>query len=473
MTHVPETGSAPVEPSGHAAVAAADLLDFPASQAPLSGWARFAGAVLSVLWVAELAWLLTRWPPAALVARVALVVFLALAFWRASRHVRALFVVVLALCGLIASVLGHLGAWWEGLGQAQIFGAFLPALLLLRATAQHSPYAERLRAGTASLSAQQATNWTLAGAHLVGAVLSVGAMGVLAIGLGRGVDEDERARRAAAAVRGLGTAVMWSPFFVAMGFATQRVPAVALWQAMLAGAGVAAIGLIGSVRLYTPDLTPAQLGHSLRLLRPLLAPVAVVFGAVLALSAWGMGGLQAIALALPLVCGLYLLTRGPAVGAPALRATFGHFARLGDEMLVVAGASMLGAAVVALPAAQALMQGIQPGQIHGGVLLASLVVGLFVLGQLGVHPMIGAGVLLPVIAGAPFGVHPVALVAGTVFAWGLVGASSVWQLPIATASAAFGVPIARLWNRQAWRFTLRLGAAGLVYLVLLNAMLQP
>jgi hypothetical protein len=35
---------------------------------------------------------------------------------------------------------------------------------------------------------------------------------------------------------------MWSPFFVALAFISQLVPAVPLWQAMLAGSGIALIG---------------------------------------------------------------------------------------------------------------------------------------------------------------------------------------------------------------------------------------
>lgn len=429
---------------------------------------------LAALWVVQLAYQVTHWPPLGWLSVVLLGACLVAALWQASLHMRLLFVAMSAVSCLLAWSTGTPGLLWKGMEQAMVFGAFLPSLLLLRATAQASPLAARFRERSAGLDGQQAIHAVLLGAHGLGSVLSVGVMGVLTIGLARQASDEQRIDSAGAAVRGMTTSVMWSPFFVALGFSSQLVPSAPLVQVMLAGMGLAAIGLALSVRLFTPALGWRAGWQAAQPLRVLAGPMALTFGVVLALHAAGFGGLQSVALSLPLVCGAYLASRGLAVAREVSRDTWRHFGRLSDEMLVVVGASVLGVCIAALPGVRAAAQGLDAATVHGTWLLVGLVAGLYGLGQLGVHPMIGAGLVLPVLGSGAFGIHPVALVSATVFAWGLSASSSIWTLPFATAATAFDVPVTRLWHARALRYTLLLGAVGVAYLAGLNLwLLQP
>lgn len=448
----------------------------PPAPAPLSRASRarlplLASACLAALWLAQLAYLMTHWPPLARLSVALLALFLVTALLQASRHMRLLFAVVWAVACALALRAGQPVLLWRGLEQSAVFGAFLPSLLLLRATAQSSPLAARFRERCAGLDGRQAVQGVLLGAHGLGSVLSVGVMGVLTLGLSREAPERQRLENAGAAVRGMTTSVMWSPFFVAMGFSSQLVPAAPLAQVMLAGMGLAIIGLALSMRLFTPGIGWAASWQAAQPLSLLAAPMALTFGAVLALNAWGFSGLQAVALALPVVCGAYLLGRGRTIAAGVARATLSHFGRLSDEMLVVVGASVLGVCIAALPDVQAAVQRVDAARVHGSWLLVALVASLYTLGQVGVHPMIGAGLALPVLGAGAFGIHPVVLVSATVFAWGLSASSSIWTLPFATAASSFEVPVTKLWHAQALRYTLLFGFAGVAYLVGLNAWL--
>jgi hypothetical protein len=167
--------------------------------------ARRASWLLAVVWVAELGFLLTG-RAAAVVARPpsASLAFVMLAVLRASRHIRC--------CSCwwalprFALLLADARALLLGFERAQIFGAFLPSVLLLRATVEASPRIDRLRDGVGRLGAAQARNWTLYGAHGLGAVLNVGAMAILAPVVARDAGDDERALLAGCAARGVGTA---------------------------------------------------------------------------------------------------------------------------------------------------------------------------------------------------------------------------------------------------------------------------
>jgi hypothetical protein len=114
---------------------------------------------------------------------------------------------------------------------------------------------------------------------------------------------------------------------------------------------------------------------------------------------------------------------------------------------------------------------VTPGVIAGAPLLVALVVTFVALGQLGLHPMIGASLLVPVIAAGAFDISPPVLVAAVVFAWGLSASISIWTLPVSVAATAFNVPVARLWTRSSIRFAIVLAAMALVYFAAVNAWL--
>jgi hypothetical protein len=432
--------------------------------------ARFSGALLVAVWIGELVGIVRPLAALSAITAALLGAFVLIALLRASRHIRVLFIVVIGASAAMALASHVPEALAHGYQRSQIFGAFLPSVLFLRATAEESPRLERLRAGVGGLAPVAARNWTLYGSHALGAVLSVGAMSVVAPVVARGVDEVERAALASSSARGVGAAVMWSPFFVAMGFASQLVPHVAIGHLMAIGAGLAAIGLAISQALFTPGLTRAAFRASVANLAPLLVPMAAVIAAVVGASAlFSMPGLLAVALVVPLCCAAYLARLGAAAARGAARRTVRSFGRLADELLIVIGATILATVVAAMPAARAVGASISPGMISGFALIAVLVFALFLLGLAGLHPMIGAGILLPVVAAGPFGIGHAVLVSTAVFAWGLSASISMWSLPIVAASLSFEVPVRSLVTRQSFLFGVAYGLAGVAYLGTVNA----
>lgn len=437
-----------------------------------AGLARLSGAVLLVVWVAELGALALGASQLSRVAMAGLAAVVALALLRASRHIRLLFVLVAGAAAVIALVLRDAGVLVRGFERAQIFGAFLPSVLLLRATVEASPRVTELRQRVGALDEAQARTFALYGSHALGAVLNVGAMAILAPVLVRDAGDARRLAIAASAARGVGTAIMWSPFFVAMAFTSQLVPAAALWQTMLIGTVSAVIGLALSQWMFTPSMNARQFFASVQQLGPLVAPTAVLVGTVIGCSLlFGFPGLASVALVLPVVCALYLALRGPAVAAGAARRAFASFARLADELLIVVGALLLGVAVGSVPQVASWAAGVTPGLLAGAPLLATLVVTFVALGQLGLHPMIGASLLVPVLAAGSFGISPPVLVAAVVFAWGLSATISIWTLPVAVAASTFGVPVAQLYTRRALAFAALWCAAALLYMATVNAWL--
>ncbi len=434
--------------------------------------ARVSAWLLLLVWLAELAALAGAGAVASSLAAAGLALFVAFALLRASRHIQLLFALIAGAATLMALWIGRPGLLLTGFERAQIFGAFFPAVLLLRATAEVSPRLAQMQEGVGALSLAQSRGWTMYGAHGLGAVLNVGAMAVLAPVVMRGADETRRLQLAQSAAHGIAAAIMWSPFFVALAFTSQLVPQAPLWQSMLIGLGAGLMGLALSHRMFMPELPLLALLQALGHLRPLLLPMGVMIGCVLACTVlWHMSGLQAVAVVLPLLCALYLAGRGAPAARSAWRRAFDSFGRLADELLIVVGAMLLGAVVAALPPVVALAGSMSPSALTGVPLVVTMVVVLVALGQLGLHPMVGVSIFVPVFASGAFGISPPLLVAAAVFSWGLSASVAIWTLPVAVAATSFNVPVARLYTRRALIFMLVLGVLGLTYFALVNTWL--
>lgn len=407
----------------------------------------------------------------ALVA-VGLTSFIVLALARASRHVALLFIATTGAAAALAFGHGRPGLLVDGLGRVLVFGAFLPAILLLRATVNHAGAARALRDAVAGLGPQGRIAWVLHGAHVLGAILNVGAMAILAPIAARNADDRERATLAAAAVRGTGIGVMWSPFFVALAFVAHLLPQVHLAHAMLLGAGLSVVGLVLSHMMFTPALGARALADALARLAPLALPAAVIVGAVVALGTLTrLGGLQAVALATPVLCAGYLVARARPSLPLVARDTFASFAKMADELIIVTGATVLGT-VVAGTAIVTGLGSVPHGPLAALTIIAVLVAVLVLGGVAGLHPMIGASVLVPLLAAGRAGVADVVLVEAAVLAWGLSATIAVWTMPVAVAASLFGVRVRTLGGGPNIRFTALYLVAGVAYLWLANAWLH-
>lgn len=440
----------------------------------LDGWpsaaARASAGLLAVVWLLELSNLARPSRLLSAFVMAGLLAFVLLALLRASVHIRVLFAGVGGLAASIAAMKSEPALLVAGLERALVFGAFLPSVLLLRATVENSPRIASLREGVEALDGQARENWMVCGSHALGSVLNVGTMGILAPVLGRDASASDRVALAAASVRGVGTAVMWSPFFVSLGFVSHLVPSVKLWEVMALGAGLALAGLALSGRMFTPNLGVAGFLASTGRLLPLVVPTVVIVGTILAVAtALSLSGPAAVAAGVPLLCAAYLAFAGRARAARVARDTLRSFGRLADEMIIIVGATVLGTVIARIPEAAAIAGTLTPSFLSGTSLIITLMLLLIAGGLAGLHPMIGATILLPILAGGAFGVRDVVLVETAVFAWGLSATVSIWTLPVAVASSMFGVPLRALATGRPLRFAALYVVVAAAYLSIANA----
>lgn len=397
--------------------------------------------------------------------------FLACAIPRASLHIRLLAAFTAAVAGWSIAAGGNWNPVRSGLESGLIFGAFIPTIMLLRSTADESPLLAATRSRMGGWNDGQRELWVQTVSHLLGSFLMIGGYVIARSALPTQMPEARRIRLAQSAVLGLGLAVCWSPFFVSSAVASQLVPSVPAWQLVVLGLGMAALGWTLSWLFFFRGRADADMA----VVRGCLAfawPSAVLVTLVIAVSlATGMRNLEAVVLLVPVLCIGYLATRG----RPSLRRALGRvpatLSRLSDEVVVITMAMFLGAVVAGSGAAKGMAQlfaglaGLPP------LLIVAEVALIAAAGYAGVHPMITATLLLPVLAEVNRGVADLVLAYIVVFAWALSSLTAIWTLPVASAATSFDVPVRRLALGRNLRFTLAFGLCGCVALAALNQVL--
>jgi len=402
-----------------------------------------------------------------------LAAFLFCAVPRASVHIRLLFG-----AGVAAAAWSILGAQdWapvlRGLESGIIIGAFFPTILLLRATADEGRLLVATRARIDSWNESQRELWVQAASHLLGSFLMIGAYVIARSALPPQLPEPQRVRLAESAVLGLGLAACWSPFFLASAIASQLVPAVSAWQLVALGLGFAAMAWTLSRLLFFRGLDRAALAAPLRGVVTFAIPSAALVALVVAVSlATGLRSLEAVVLLVPLICLAYLATLGRAAALRALGRLPTALARLSDEVIVFTTAMCVGAVVAGSGAGKALSL-LLAGLAGTPLLLIFAEVSLIVgAGFAGLHPMISATLMLPVLAGAHRQLSSLVVAYIVVFAWVLSSLIAIWTLPVASAASTFGVPVRRLALGRNLRFVLAFGVLGCVALAALNHLMM-
>ena len=433
---------------------------------------RLSGALLGALWLLVVLSLLLPVPALRALAMLCLAAFLACAVPRASTHIRVLSVVTACVVGWVAWRSGSWKPLEAGLGAGIVFGAFIPTIMLLRATADESPLLHETRGRIDAWTPAQIRFWVQGVAHVLGSFLMIGGYVIARSALPKTLGDGPRAQIGESAVRGLGLAACWSPFFVNSAIASQLVPGIPAWQLVGLGLAFALLGWALSRFFFFREMSAAALYEALRATAGFALPSAVLVALVIALSlATGLRNLEAVVLLVPAVCLLYLAGRGRASLARALRRVPPTLAKLSDEILVITVAMCLGAAIAGAgvwkeaPALVAGLAGLP------SVLIAAEVAVIVGAGFLGVHPMISATVLLPLLAGVNRGIADLALAYVVVLGWALSAMLAIWTLPVASAATTFDVSVRRLALGANVRFVLAFGVCGCLALAGLNRLL--
>lgn len=397
------------------------------------------------------------------VATAALLAYLAASLGRIRRPTLVLAALLLACAVPLAVATGRPAVLLEALAASAIFGGFFVAVAFLRGTATERPEVAAARRAFAAFGPAQRSGGFLVGAHFLGVVINIGAMAIAAPILGAGADDTTRRAGAEVCLRGMCLACLWSPFWVAMGIATQHLPGVPLWQIIALGLSTALLGLVVAHVLYARAAGPRLLAEAAVGLSPLIPPVLVAaFVVVAATSLLPVTTLQALVLGMPLLCLAGLVPLGRAPTMRALAATWKGAGALGDEIMLLTAALVLGRALEAAVDQGGIATALAGLALPPVVLVALVIFGMTAASLVGVHQIVTATVSLVVVGGA--GLTDLVLMQAVLIGWCFASMVGISAISVATAAAMFAVERERLAYGPNIRFALVWGVVATLLL---------
>ena len=413
----------------------------------------------------------------------ALLVYLLLEIWAASRLILGSAAVLVAL-GLLAQGGGTLALLVEAGARTLPFLVLFLAVLCLQGPALASP---ALRAIGGFVAAQppgrRFAGMALAG-HLLGAVLNVaGLLLVLSLRDPKLAPRD-RMRLTAGAMRGFGAAAAWSPLFVAMSVVLAALPSLSwleiAWRSGLVAASILLLAWIwnriergrggGTAPGASPGAVPARLAPG-TLARAALILAALFVPVIWLFEAFGLAIPIALGLVAPAMAGLWQASQAPAgkrgtAAARRGRDVFRGLPGLRNEALLFFAANTFGLGLSAAldPALLARLSEVLPG---AGLSIPVLIMAGLLVAGLGVHPIVIVVAVGTVLSPELLHLSDMEAALALLVVWGMGAIMSPFSgtvLQVARLTNCSPFRVAWVWNA---RFSLAIGlpVSAVVYAV--------
>ncbi len=376
---------------------------------------------------------------------------------------------------LVLAISGLSGRWQpvlDGLIFSLVFIGFLPTLQLIRRTLEASPETSRSQEVFAAMPPRERGTGVMAGAHVLGSVLTLGVFAIIAPLVPAGSDDAARRDLARATLRGMGLALHWSPFTIGMGFALALRPEVPLWQAIAAGLVLSSAGIALGVLMFDRGGGFGGVWRALAGFRPLIVPLLGAMAImVVAASALPVSTIEAVVLIMPVLCLLWLLAKRAWLVPTVAVTTYQGLNRLADDFLLFVSAVTLGRVLSSSPQVAAVLTAPEFMALPTPLILAAFMLLALVFPFLGIPALVSASLLLPILTALSGRLADIVAVQALLFAWGCGTMLSLASMGIVVATSLFRVPLVHLLFRHNALFMACYGIVAFALLAGANALL--
>ena len=275
-----------------------------------------------------------------------------------------------------------------------IFAAIIPTQAIMRAVAMTMPSVDRTQKALGELPAANTASGLQLVSHFLGGVINTGTFALIAASQPLNAQEDRRLIAALAALRGMNSSTLWSPFFVSFAVAIAYLPPEAAWGAIGIGIITSFLFSYGSMKWFAPSGEGVNLRRSLVPLQPIISRFGVVFFCVLFVSfVTGLTALHAVVATIPLLVIVQFVRR-----PDTIRPVFHHFAaflkQAGDELLIISLSMMIAGLAGQSPIIAGAFQSLFGEALPVFVMIWVLPVIVWLGSLAGVHPVISSTPLL-------------------------------------------------------------------------------
>jgi hypothetical protein len=403
------------------------------------------GRLILLLWPLALASFVveTRWFTLLTAATFALYALVSLVSARTSDRIFC--AIMGSASAAVLALDGRLVALPAIFAQTVVFAAFVASAQLLRSVSEQDARVARFRAALAAQPGRKRPVWMVVGSCLLGSVLTIGAVAILAP-LFAGVENPvQRREDAVATLSGTALAVSWSPFFVSIAVVSAFFPQVPIWNLMMIGCSLSAIGMLVVISTLRADRPVATAAQALVALRGFVPVILVAGLSVTLLRHYGhFSTLEASCLALPPLCVLLVLTshaRPEALSRlrEVARATHVRIRSIGPDVAVVAFAFMFGLILRDSAMVDAAVATLGLDALPAPLLLVLVPLIMMGLGMLSVHPIVSASLLMSLLSRND-ALSDLALAGATLVGWSAAAMVSYSGLLLMVTTSVSAVP---------------------------------
>lgn len=332
---------------------------------------------------------------------IALVLFLLFISLICFKLKKQSFIIIVALLVIGWTITEEVPSWGQLKNSSEfvlIFACLIPTLTLVRSTAMTMSSVTETQKSLASLDSASSANGIQLTSHMLGGIINVGTFALVAVALPQDADTRRRYISGTATLRGMNSAILWSPFFLSFAVASVYLPEGFAAGAITLGVFNAVIFLLITQIIFSPKESNISILQSLLPLKPIALRLVVIIVSVIVTSALiGLTALSAVCVAMPALC-IFQFLRRP----NKIKDVFKNFNNLqknsGDEVVIISLsmliASQLGQADQ-ITAVLASFFGMAPDVKMILFILPFLV---WASSVIGIHPVISSAPLLAFIA---------------------------------------------------------------------------
>ena len=332
---------------------------------------------------------------------IALVLFLLFISLICFKLKKQSFIIIVALLVIGWTITEEVPSWEQLKNSSEfvlIFACLIPTLTLVRSTAMTMSSVTETQKSLASLDSASSANGIQLTSHMLGGIINVGTFALVAVALPQDADTRRRYISGTATLRGMNSAILWSPFFLSFAVASVYLPEGFAAGAITLGVFNAVIFLLITQIIFSPKESNISILQSLLPLKPIALRLVVIIVSVIVTSVLiGLTALSAVCVAMPALC-IFQFLRRP----NKIKDVFKNFNNLqknsGDEVVIISLsmliASQLGQADQ-ITAVLASFFGMAPDVKMILFILPFLV---WASSVIGIHPVISSAPLLAFIA---------------------------------------------------------------------------
>ena len=306
--------------------------------------------------------------------------------------------IILSILAVIGIIL--IGDWpsWQELDSSSefvlIFACLFPTLTVMRSMAMAMPPILETQKRLATLDGNNASSGIQLTSHLIGGVINIGTFSIIAAALPENADIKKRRDAASAAMRGMNSAILWSPFFISFAVASIYLPSGFATGAISLGAFIAAVFFAFSHFIIHSKAGTISLLQSIQSLKPIIFWLILIGTSVIVMSViTGFNALKAVCITMPLLFIVAIVAR-PKITGHVIK----NFVQLqknsGDEILIISVSMIIATQISEAGQLQMTMLYFYGTEPALNSILLSLPILVWLAAIIGIHPIISAAPLL-------------------------------------------------------------------------------